>query len=62
MTYTERDRPKVIDLVKKIFKSPEGIEDFDTEELENHPRIKENGENHYRATHMRSFFCSSLHY
>lgn len=53
MTYTERDRPKVIDLVKKIFKSPEGIEGFDIEELENHPRIKENGENHYRATHMQ---------
>ncbi len=53
MTYTERDRPKVNDLVKKIFRSPEDIEDFGTEKLEDHPRIKGNGENHYRATHMQ---------
>ena len=53
MTYTERDRPKVTNLVKKIFKNPENIKNFGTEELEDHPRVKQDDRNHYRATHMQ---------
>jgi ppGpp synthetase/RelA/SpoT-type nucleotidyltranferase len=53
MTYTENDRPKVADLVKKIFKSPEAIKDFGTENKEEHPRVAKNNQNHYRATHMQ---------
>lgn len=53
MTYTERDRPKVTNLVKKIFKNPENIKNFGTEELEDHPRVRKDDRNHYRATHMQ---------
>ena len=53
MTYTERDRSKVYDLVTKIFKNPDGLKDFGIESLEENPRIKQDNKNHYRATHMQ---------
>lgn len=53
MTYTESDRSKVYDLATKIFKSPDNLKNFDTEILENSPRIRQNDKNHYRATHMQ---------
>ncbi|WP_370197054.1 GTP pyrophosphokinase family protein [Roseibium sp.] len=52
MTYTERDRPKVADMIKDLFRSPMGISGFDLEEKEQSERIRNNPQNHYRATHM----------
>lgn len=53
MTYTEKDRDAVAELVQEIFASPGGFDTpFDIEQKEDHPRIKANDKNHYRATHM----------
>lgn len=53
MTYTEKDRDAVAELVQEIFSCPGGFEiPFDLERKEEHPRIKSNEQNHYRATHM----------
>ena len=53
MTYTEKDRDAVAELVEEIFVCPGGFEiPFDLERKEEHPRIKLNEQNHYRATHM----------
>ncbi len=53
MTYTEKDRDAVAELVQEIFACPGGFEiPFDLERKEEHPRIKSNDQNHYRATHM----------
>lgn len=53
MTYTEKDRDAVTELVQEIFACPGGFEiPFDLERKEEHPRIKSNEQNHYRATHM----------
>lgn len=53
MTYTEKDRDAVAELVHEIFACPGGFEvPFDLERKEEHPRIKSNDQNHYRATHM----------
>jgi ppGpp synthetase/RelA/SpoT-type nucleotidyltranferase len=52
-TYTEKDRDAVAELVQDIFACPGGFEiPFDLERKEEHPRIKSNEKNHYRATHM----------
>jgi ppGpp synthetase/RelA/SpoT-type nucleotidyltranferase len=54
MTYTELDRSKVQNLVEKMFKSPDGIKNFGAEVKEKSDlRIKDDIENHYRATHMQ---------
>ena len=53
MTYTEKDRDAVAELVEEIFACPGGFEvPFDLERKEEHPRIKSREQNHYRATHM----------
>jgi len=53
MTYTESDRVRVVDLIESFFQSPEGVSNFDLEvKEESDERIKEDSENHYRATHM----------
>lgn len=53
MTYTESDRVRVVDLIESFFQSPEGVSNFDLEiKEEADERIKEDKENHYRATHM----------
>lgn len=53
MTYTEKDRDAVADLVQEIFACPGGFDTpYDLERKEEHPRIRENDKNHYRATHM----------
>ena len=53
MTYTEKDRDAVAELVAEIFACPGGFEvPFDLERKEEHPRIKSKEQNHYRATHM----------
>lgn len=53
MTYTEKDRDAVAELVDEIFTCPGGFEvPFDLERKEEHPRIKSKEQNHYRATHM----------
>ncbi|WP_246059238.1 GTP pyrophosphokinase [Shimia litoralis] len=53
MTYTEKDRDAVAELVQEVFGCPGGFEiPFDLERKEEHPRIKSNDQNHYRATHM----------
>ena len=53
MTYTEKDRNAVAELIQEIFTCPGGFEiQFDLERKEEHPRIKSNEQNHYRATHM----------
>ncbi|AGI73889.1 hypothetical protein OA238_c39500 [Octadecabacter arcticus 238] len=53
MTYTEKDRDAVAELVRENFACPGGFEiPFDLERKEESPRIKSNDQNHYRATHM----------
>lgn len=53
MTYTEKDRDAVSEIAQEVFSSPDGYQTlFDLEKKENHPRIKDNSLNHYRATHM----------
>lgn len=52
-TYTEKDRDAVAELVQEIFVSPMELNiPFDLERKEDHPRIKTDDKNHYRATHM----------
>ena len=53
MTYTESHRARVVDLIQSFFQSPEGVSNFDLEiKEEADERIKDDKENHYRATHM----------
>lgn len=53
MTYTEHGRAEVVELIKAIFRSPDGKHDFDMEIKEQRDlRIKDDPVNHYRATHM----------
>lgn len=53
MTYTEKDRDAVAELVQEIFACPGGFKTpYDLERKEEHPRIKSDDQNHYRATHM----------
>lgn len=53
MTYTESDRARVVNIIGSFFQSPHGISNFDLEVKEQtDKRIKEDDENHYRATHM----------
>ena len=53
MTYTEKDRDAVAELTQEIFICPGGFKTpYDLERKEEHPRIKSNDQNHYRATHM----------
>lgn len=53
MTYTEKDRDAVAEVVQSVFRSPSGYtKTFDLEKKEEDRRIKSNPHNHYRATHM----------
>jgi ppGpp synthetase/RelA/SpoT-type nucleotidyltranferase len=53
LTYTEKDRDAVAELVQEIFACPGGFNTpYDLERKEDHPRIRSNDQNHYRATHM----------
>ena len=53
MTYTESDRARVVSIIGSFFQSPHGVSNFDLEVKEQtDKRIKEDDENHYRATHM----------
>lgn len=53
MTYTENDREAVSEMAKFSFSSPGSYRNsFDLEKKEDHPRIKNDPDNHYRATHM----------
>tara|TARA_R110000803_G_scaffold19786_1_gene51468 strand:+ start:3316 stop:4434 length:1119 start_codon:yes stop_codon:yes gene_type:complete len=53
MTYTEQDRDAVAQAIKERFSSPEDYgDDYDLEKKEEHPRIRNEPRNHYRATHM----------
>lgn len=52
-TYTENDRDAVAEIAQGIFSSPPSYSrPFDLEKKENDLRIKDNPQNHYRATHM----------
>jgi ppGpp synthetase/RelA/SpoT-type nucleotidyltranferase len=53
MTYTESDRARVVNIIGSVFQSPHGVSNFDLEVKEQtDKRIKQDDENHYRATHM----------
>lgn len=53
MTYTESDRARVVSIIENFFQSPQGVTNFDLEvKEESDLRIKDDKENHYRATHM----------
>lgn len=55
MTYVEKDRERVVNLIKneELFRSREGQENFEKERKENDSRIKNNPSNFYRATHLQ---------
>jgi ppGpp synthetase/RelA/SpoT-type nucleotidyltranferase len=53
MTYTERDRRKVANMVTKVFQTPPGVDGFNQEDKAEDLRIKSDENNHYRAIHMQ---------
>ncbi|MBY3381688.1 GTP pyrophosphokinase [Rhizobium laguerreae] len=53
MTYTERDREVVQQLIGELFASPAGRAEFAAERKEESARIQRDKTNHYRATHMQ---------
>ena len=53
MTYMESDRPRVAEIVRKAFAHRPDHPDYEYEEKEKDPRIKNDDHNFYRATHMQ---------
>lgn len=53
MTYIEDDRGKVTEIAKRIFSHRTDKQNYECEEKELDPRIKDDSSNFYRATHMQ---------